>query len=147
MKGRLKQIHPVLPVRNVSESISYYTDKLAFTFDSNRLPFLNIMMDIAAVDLARANDPNGRYGVNTPIFRFSVFDSSNGNFNINAPGQLLDRVEVTGNELGSTPFTFNWASVMGILDISNASSNSVSIIIELLQSGYGSFDNIIASFE
>ncbi|MBO6607153.1 VOC family protein [Psychroserpens sp.] len=31
MKGRLKQIHPVLPVRNVSESISYYTDKLGFT--------------------------------------------------------------------------------------------------------------------
>lgn len=30
MKASLKQIHPVLPVRDVSQSISYYSDKLGF---------------------------------------------------------------------------------------------------------------------
>lgn len=30
MKGYLKQIHPVLPVKNVTEAIQYYTQKLGF---------------------------------------------------------------------------------------------------------------------
>ncbi|WP_431136126.1 VOC family protein [Psychroserpens mesophilus] len=30
MKGYLKQIHPVLPVKNVTEAIRYYTEKLGF---------------------------------------------------------------------------------------------------------------------
>ena len=30
MKGFLKQIHPVLPVKNVNEAIDYYTHKLGF---------------------------------------------------------------------------------------------------------------------
>jgi len=131
-----------LGMLNTSILNGSFGDKLAFTFDRQNLPFLNLMMDVAAVDLASASDPNGRYGVNTPIFKFSVYDSPASTFNFSSPGTLLSTDEATGISPNGNKFIFNWASLMGTFDIS-AASPTVTVVIELLQSGYASFDNII----
>ncbi len=120
-----------------------FNDKLAFTFDRQNLPFLNLMMDIAAVDLFNASNPNGRYGVNTPIFKTSVYDTPTGTFSFGSPGVLLSSDEAMGFAPDVTKSVFNWASIMTALDVSAASSNTVTIVIELLQSGYATFDNVI----
>jgi len=114
-------------------------DWLSLTFNAGTFDFLNVGMDITAVDLAGVGGP---FGVAQPIFRISLYNSPGGVFNINVPGTLLDTVDVTGT---GTPHRqiLDWTSVIAGLDASASTDGNVSMVIDLRQSGYAAFDNLV----
>ena len=72
---------------------SVQNDLAALTFDVGSFSFLNVGMDISAIDLDGVGGP---FGVAQPIFRLSLYDSPGGAFSIVAPGTLLAQADVTG---------------------------------------------------
>lgn len=66
---------------------TYQNDKVALTLFSDTLPYVNLYMDVSAIDLVACSGP---FGTAVPSFRVSVHDSPNGVFNINNPGPPLD---------------------------------------------------------
>jgi hypothetical protein len=117
---------------------SVQDDKLSLTFDVGSFDFLNIFMDISAIDLDGVGGP---FGVDQPIFRASLYDSPGGAFNINAPGTLLDQVDLTGTGTPSQSI-FDWTRVVAALSTEGNTDGNVTFMLDLTQSGYASFDNI-----
>ena len=115
-------------------------DKAALTLDCEALPFVNLYMDVSAIDLVLCGGP---FGIAQPSFHVTVFDSPGGVFDINAPGTLLDQDTLYGVAPGSDPYTFSWASVATGLDVSASTDGNVTVMLDLLTSGYAAFDNIV----
>jgi hypothetical protein len=113
-------------------------DKLSLTFDVGSFDFLNVFMDISAIDLDGVGGP---FGVDQPIFRASLYDSPGGAFNINSPGTLLDQVDLTGTGTPSQSI-FDWTRVVAPLSTEGNTDGNVTFMLDLRQSGYASFDNI-----
>ncbi len=114
-------------------------DRIAYTFDADDKTFLNIRMDISAIDIVGCNSG---YGVATPIYTVTVYDSPGGVFDINNPGTILDQSDVTGFIPGATSYTHNWATVIAGLNINSSTDGNVTIEWKLIQSGYAAFDNL-----
>ncbi len=119
---------------------TFQDDQAALTLNCEQLPFVNLYMDISAIDLVACGGP---FGIAQPTFKVSVFDSPGGVFDIFAPGTLLDQDTLYGVAPGSDPYTFTWASVATGLDVSAATDGNVTVMLDLLTSGYGAFDNIV----
>ena len=118
-------------------------DMLAFTFNRAGLPFLNLKMNISPIGWKKIGAcRNQAFELKEPVFKVSVYDTPSGNFNFSTSNVLLDSKEFTGLEMGETPFVFNWAIVMASLDVSDASSESVTVVLDLIESDYAAFDNI-----
>lgn len=115
-------------------------DRAALTLDSEGLPFVNLYMDISAIDLVACATP---FGVALPTYRVMVFDSPGGVFNIWSPGTLLDEDTLYGVVPGSDPYTFTWAAVQSALDVSASADGTITVVLDLLTSGYAAFDNIV----
>lgn len=115
-------------------------DKAALTLDCEALPFVNLYMDISSIDLIACGGP---FGLAQPSFHITVFDSPGGVFDINAPGIMLDQDTLYGAAPGSDPYTFTWASVATGLDVSASTDGNVTVMLDLLTSGYAAFDNIV----
>ena len=113
-------------------------DHLALTFDVGSFAFLNVGMDISAIDLDGVGGP---FGVTEPIFRLRLYDSPGGVFSIVSPGTLLDQVDVTGTGTASAS-VFDWTAVVGALSASGSQDGHVSLDIDLIQGGYAGFDNL-----
>lgn len=113
-------------------------DMLSLTFNVGAFQFLNVGMDISAIDLDGVGGP---FGVNQPIFQLSLYDSPGGVFNIAAPGTLLSQVSVMGT--GTPNFrVFDWTAVIAALNATGNTDGNVSLVINLTQSGYAAFDNL-----
>lgn len=117
---------------------SVQDDRASLTFDVGSFSFLNVAMDISAIDLDGVGGP---FGVAQPIFRISLYDSPGGAFNISSPGTLLAQVDLAGSGTASAS-VFSWTSVVAALDASASQDGNVSIVFDLIQSGYASFDNL-----
>ncbi|KAA3623922.1 MAG: HYR domain-containing protein, partial [Bacteroidetes bacterium] len=120
---------------------SAQNDKVSLTFDVQGKDYLNVKFDLSAIDLFV--NGNQQFGVATPIMRVSLYDSPAGNFNISSPGTLLDQKDLTGTAPGPHPSIFNWITVVAGMDASGSADGNVSIVFDLIQSGYASFDNLI----
>jgi hypothetical protein len=96
-------------------------------------------MDISAIDLDGVGGP---FGVAQPIFRLSLYDTPSGVFSFGAPGTLLAQADVTGTGTPSQQ-VFDWTAVVAALDASGATNGRVTLVFDLIQSGYASFDNLV----
>ncbi len=118
---------------------SVQNDLAALTFDIGSLSFLNVGLDISAIDLDGVGGP---FGVAQPIFRLRLYDTPSGSFSFSSPGTLLSTVDVTGTGVPDRQ-VFSWTPVLGALDASSATNGKVTLVIDLVQSGYASFDNLV----
>jgi hypothetical protein len=118
---------------------SVQNDLAALTFDIGSFSFLNVGMDISAIDLDGVGGP---FGVAQPIFRLRLYDTPSGSFSFASPGTLLSTVDVTGTGAPDRQ-VFSWTSVVGALDASSATNGNVTLVVDLIQSGYASFDNLV----
>jgi len=112
-------------------------DRLALTFDGQGLPFINIGLDISSIDVWGCGGP---VGVAVPSYRISLLDSPGGVFAWN--NAVLDEAIITG-EAAPDQWTFQWTNHVLALDASGSTDGNISIVWDLLQSGYGAFDNLI----
>jgi hypothetical protein len=117
---------------------SVQQDLLALTVDSQGRSFVNVSMDISSIDIQGCG---GTFLIADPIFRITLVDSPGGVFSFGAPWTILDEMEITG-PVGPGPFTFSWTNQVVALDASG-SSGSVTVVWDLIQSGYAAFDNLI----
>lgn len=76
LKVHLKQIHPVLPVRNVSESIKYYQDLLGFNIafkDTGNDPkYAGIQRDAIEIHLQWHDEKDWGEGMDSSLLRIYV---------------------------------------------------------------------------
>jgi len=112
-------------------------DQLSLTFDGQGLPFINVGLDISSIDVYGCGGP---FRVAAPSYRISLLDSPGGVFNWS--NTVLDEAVITG-ELAPDQWTFNWTRHVVALDASASSDGNISIVWDLIQSGYGAFDNLI----
>lgn len=115
---------------------TFQGDQLAVTFDRQGRPFVNVGLDLSSIDVAGCGGP---FGVAAPVMRVSLLDSPGGVFNF---GQtVLDTDTITG-AAAPDQWTFDWTYGVVALDASGATDNNVSVVFDLLESGYGVFDNL-----
>ena len=113
-------------------------DRLSLTFNVGSQNYLNLRMDISAIDLDGIGGP---FGVDRPLFRVSLYDSPTGSFDISNPGTLLDQIDVDGTGAASQS-VFNWTRVIAPLSTAGNTDGNVSVVLDLIQSGYAAFDNL-----
>lgn len=108
-------------------------DKLWLTFDSQGKRYINIAMDISSIDLDGCGGP---FGIADPKFDISLLEGS-------STGAVLDSETITG-EMATDGKTFNWTHHVITLDALNQSegNTTVTVLWDLIQSGYAAFDNI-----
>lgn len=117
---------------------AYQNDLLALTFDVTGHAFLNVGFDLSAIDVSGCGGP---FGTDVPIMQVSLYDTPTGSFSFGAPGTLLAQGTVTG-AAAVDRWTFGWSYGVVSLDASAATGSSLTIVFDLLQSGYGAFDNL-----
>jgi hypothetical protein len=111
-------------------------DLLGITFDREGRRYLNVGFDLSSIDVSGCGGP---FGVAVPIMRVSLLDSPGGVFGF---GQtVLDTVDLTG-VAAPDAFTFDWSYVVASLDTDGATDNHVSVVFDVIQSGYLAFDNL-----
>jgi hypothetical protein len=116
---------------------SLQNDRLALTFDGQGLPFVNVGMDISSIDVFSCGGP---VGVAAPSYTIRLLDSPGGVFNWS--DAVLDEVTIIG-ETAPDQWTFHWTNHVVALDASGSTDGNISIVWDLVQSGYGAFDNLI----
>jgi len=115
-------------------------DQAALTLNSQMLPFAIISMDISAIDLDACGGP---FGVDTPLLDIKIYDSPGAVFSFAAPGTLLDEDTIKGIAPGATSFTFNWTNQLVSMDIANTTDGNITVVLDLLKSGYAAIDNLL----
>jgi len=111
-------------------------DKLALTFDAQGRAFVNVGIDLSSIDVAGCGGP---FGVAAPVMRISLLDSPGGTFAFNQT--VLDTKTITG-EAAPDQWTFHWHTGVVSLAVSGSTDGHVSILFDLLESGYAAFDNL-----
>ena len=114
-----------------------FGDKLGLLIDAEGLPFVNMAMDISAINTTCG----GPLSLDTAIFLIEVLDAPGGVYNL-AAGTVLDADTLVGLPPDPDTFVFNWAHVEGSLDVSAATGGQVAIRFQQLSSNYSSFDNV-----
>src|SRR5262249_18710668 len=112
-------------------------DKLALTFDAQGRSFVNVGLDLSSIDVSGCGGP---FGVAAPVVRVSLPDSPRGapvSFN----QTVLDTKTITG-DAAPDQWTFHWHYGVVSLAASGSTDGHVSILFDLLQSGYAAFDNL-----
>lgn len=112
-------------------------DLLALTFDRQGRQFLNVGLDLSAIDVFGCGGP---FGVAQPELRLSLYDSPDG-FSFAAPGTLLDQAVFTSTAPPSAS-EFRWQYGLASLDASAATTGTVTVVFDLIASGYAAFDNL-----
>ena len=114
-------------------------DLLALSFDAKNFNFVNVGMDISSIDLPCAGGP---FGIEDPIFRVSAIDSPDGVPRLT--GTVLDSANMTG-PVAPNEWTFLWTNKVVALNVTESTNGNVSIVWDLIQSGYAAFDNLIVA--
>lgn len=119
-------------------------DLLSLTFDSQGKDFINIGIDISSIDVTGCGGPFNISDPRNPRFRISLRNTPGGAFSISNPGAspMLDQVDIVGSK-GPTRYTFDWTHHVVTLDTSGSSDGIVTLVWDLLEGGYASFDNLI----
>ncbi len=120
---------------------SAQNDLVSAVFDTQSLAFLNLNIDISAIDLDCCGGPFNPTGFLVPQFEFRLYDAPSGVFNLFAPGTLLDSESIVGTPSDRT--TFSWTNHTVALDASSSTDGNVALVIDLLEGGYASFDNLV----
>ncbi len=120
----------------------YEDDRAALTLNSQMLPFANISFLMSPIDVAGCGGP---FGLDTAVMHISVYDTPGGIFSFSSPGTLLDQDTVSSGGPGLTSFTFNWTVCTTSLDIMNTSDGNITIVFDLIRSGYAAIDSIVIS--
>jgi hypothetical protein len=113
-------------------------DHLALTFPATGKPFLNVGLDLSSIDVAGCGGP---FGTTAPVMQVSLYDTATATFDFAAPGTLLDHGTITG-VMAPDQWTFAWQYGTVGLDASHATAGHLSVVFDLLQSGYAAFDNL-----
>jgi hypothetical protein len=111
-------------------------DMLALTFDAQGRAFVNVGLDLSSIDVSGCGGP---FGVDVPIMKVSLLDSPGGTFDFNQT--VLGSDTITG-VAAPDQWTFAWTTGIVSLDATGATDGHVSIVFDLLQSGYAAFDNL-----
>jgi hypothetical protein len=114
-------------------------DKLALTLNAQMLPFLNMTFLLSPIDVPGCGGP---FGVDTAEMYLRVYDTPGGIFSFASPGTILDEDTVVSGSPGLTPDTFNWSICATSLDISNSLDSSITIVFDLIRSGYAAIDSV-----
>ncbi|MBK8228492.1 MAG: T9SS type A sorting domain-containing protein [Flavobacteriales bacterium] len=125
-----------------------FLDKLALLIDRESLPFINISLDMSAINTTCG----GPLTLGTPNFLVEALDAPGGVFNINSTAPLSSDtlIGIAPNApTGAGSFVFNWATDIGSLDVAGSTDDFVAIRFTLLNTGltpttaiYAAFDNI-----
>lgn len=116
-------------------------DLMSATFDAQSFNFLNLSIDVSAIDLDCCGGPFNPTGTLVPEFQFRLYDAPGGAFNLFAPGAILDTANIVGTASPRT--VFDWTSHVVALDASGSTDGNVALVIDLLQGGYASLDNLV----
>ena len=114
-------------------------DKAALTLNSEMLPFANVTFLMSSIDIAGCGGP---FGVDTAVMRMTVYDSPGGAFDFYTPGTILDETTLTGGAPDVNSYFFNWILCTTSLDISGSVDGNITIVFDLLESGYAAIDSI-----
>jgi hypothetical protein len=117
---------------------THQDDRLALTLAVTGQRFLNVGFDLSSIDVV---DCGGPFGVAAPKMQVSLYDTPVGAFNFFAPGTLLSQGTVTGVAAPS-PWTFAWTYGVVSLDATGLTGSSVTVVFDLLESGYAAIDNL-----
>jgi hypothetical protein len=109
---------------------TFQDDHLFLTFNAQHRPFLNVGFHLSSIDVSGCGGP---FGVDVPIMSVSLMDTMS--------GAMLDRGTVTGTA-SPGQFTFDWRYGVVSLSASSATTATVTVVFDLLQSGYAAFDNL-----
>ncbi|MEZ4756663.1 MAG: T9SS type A sorting domain-containing protein [Flavobacteriales bacterium] len=115
-----------------------FGDKLGLLIDTEGLPFVNVGMDISAIN----STCGGPFPMDTAVFLLELLDAPGGVFNLGS-GTVLDADTLTGTGPNTDSFVFNWANASGNLDVSGSTDGMVALRMTLIRSTYASFDNIV----
>jgi hypothetical protein len=113
-------------------------DQLALTFAASQRAYLNVGFDLSSIDV---NGCGGPFGTTTPAMQVSLYDTTSLPFSLGAPGTLLGQATVTGIAAPNS-WTFAWSYGTASFDASQSIGSHVTLVFDLLQSGYGAFDNL-----
>lgn len=113
-------------------------DKLALTLKTQGATFLNLGLDLSSIDVRGCGGP---FGVDVPELHITLVDSPSGRFAWPDEHTVLDEVTFVG-EAAPDPWTFAWTSHVDGLDASAATGEYVTVIFDLIRSGYAAFDNL-----
>lgn len=112
-------------------------DKLGLLIDTEGLPYVNVRMDISAINTTCG----GPLPMDTAVFLLELLDAPGGVFNLSS-GTVLDSDTLMGVGPDVDYFVFNWANVRGSLDVTGSTDGKVALRMTLIRSSYASFDNI-----
>ncbi|MBK9276371.1 MAG: T9SS type A sorting domain-containing protein [Flavobacteriales bacterium] len=114
-----------------------FGDKLGLLIDTEGLPFVNVAMDLSAINTTCG----GPFPMDTAVFLLELLDAPGGIFVLSS-GTVLDADTLTGTGPDADSFVFNWAHAEGSLDVSGSTDGMVALRMTLIRSSYASFDNI-----
>lgn len=114
-----------------------FGDKLGLLIDTEGLPYLNVAMDISAINTTCG----GPLAMDTVEFLIQVLDAPGGVFDL-SNSAALDADTLMGTGPNEDSFIFEWAHDEGSLDVSGSTDGTVALRITLIRSNYASFDNI-----
>ena len=117
---------------------SRQNDKLALTLKTQGASFLNLGLDLSSIDVQGCGGP---FKVDVPELHITLVDSPSGRFAWEDEHTVLDEVTFVG-EAAPDPWTFAWTSHVQGLDASAATGEHVTVIFDLIRSGYAAFDNL-----
>jgi hypothetical protein len=123
----------------ISMQNSVNDDLLALGFNTSGKQFVNVAMDISSIDFSGTGCEPPK-GIADPIFEIRLIDDPDGNALLDGP--VLDTARVEG-PAGPNPWTFLWTRQQVALNASNSTNGNVSVVWDLIQSGYGAFDNLV----
>ena len=120
---------------------SAQNDLVSAVFDAQSFDFLNLNIDVSAIDLNCCGGAFNPTGTLVPKFEFRLYDAPQGVFSLSTPGTLLDSNTITG--IASPRTTFAWTNHTVALDTSSSTDGNVALVIDLVAGGYASFDNLV----
>jgi len=121
--------------------LSIVDDLLALNFDPQGFRYINVAMDISSIGVNPGPGCIASIAIADPIFGISAIDSPSGTPLLS--GNTLAQGDMTGT-VAPNPWTYLWTRHVVSLDLSALTAGgTVSILFQLLQSGYAAFDNLV----
>lgn len=118
----------------------FQDDRLGLSFDIGELEFLNLNLNISAIDLTPGyfGGPLMAQGV-APKFRLTLWDNPDGHRRT-AGTHMLSEVVIEGQPSSANQFV--WTEHVEVLSAAGATNGKVILEIDLLEGGYAAFDNL-----